>query len=146
MPKSKQQVKSMTRVSGLPTRKSRKIQETESSSHGREKYISDVSLVGNFYDNQSRREQLPEQSGRKVTSKFVTKIYIPVISCAGIALMPCSPRRAKELIKKNKAKKQFTNSIFYIKLLERDIGNIQDISCGIDSGSKREAITVKSKK
>jgi hypothetical protein len=62
MPKSKQQVKIMTRVSGLPTRKSRKIQETESSSHGREKYISNVSLVGNPYDDQSRREKLPEQS------------------------------------------------------------------------------------
>ena len=142
------QVKSMTRVSGLPV-KNRKIQETESSSHGREKYISDVSLVGNPYDGQSRREQLSKLSKNnldwKVTSKSVTRIYIPVISCTGIPLMPCSPRRAKELIKKNKAKKQFTNSIFYIKLIERDIGNIQEISCGIDSGSKREAITVKSK-
>jgi hypothetical protein len=61
MPKSKQQVKIMTRVSDLPI-KNRKIQETESSSHGREKYISDVSLVGNLYDGQSRREKLPEQS------------------------------------------------------------------------------------
>ena len=149
MPKSKQQVKSMTRVFGLPTRKSREIQETESSSHGREKYISDVSLVGFPYDDQSRREQLSKLSQDnldwKVTSKPVTKIYVPVVSCTGIPLMPCSPRRAKELMRKHKAKKQWRYGIFYIKLIERDIGNIQEISCGIDSGSKREAITVKSK-
>jgi hypothetical protein len=79
MPKSKQQVKIMTRVSDLPTRKSRKIKETESSSHGREKYISDVSLVGNPYDDQSRREQLSKDNlDWKVTSKSVTKIYVPV--------------------------------------------------------------------
>jgi hypothetical protein len=149
MPKSKQQVKIMTRVSDLPTLTSRKIKETESSSHGREKYISDTSLVGNPYDDQSRREKLSKLSKDnldwKVTSKSITKIYVPVISFTGIPLMPCSPRRAKELMKKHKAKKQWRYGIFYIKLLERDIGNIQDISCGIDSGSKREAITVKSK-
>ena len=141
MPKSKQQVKTMTRVSGLPTRKSRKIQETESPSHGREKYISDVSLVGNPYDDQSRREQLPEQSVRKVTSNH----WIPIISSNGNPLMPCHPARARQLLKQNKAKKQFTNSICYLKLLKPSQENIQDISCGIDSGSKREAITIKSK-
>jgi hypothetical protein len=56
------QVKIITRVSGLPTLTSRKIKETESSSCGREKYISNVSLVGNPYDDQSRREKLLEQS------------------------------------------------------------------------------------
>jgi hypothetical protein len=140
MPKSKQQVKSMTRVSGLPTRKSRKTKETESSSHGREKYISDVSLVRNPYDDQSRREQLPEQSVRKVTSNH----WIPIISSNGNPLMPCHPARARQLLKNNKAKKQFANSICYLKLIKRNIGDIQEISCGIDSGSKREAITVKS--
>jgi hypothetical protein len=135
------QVKSMTRVSGLPTRKSRKIKETESSSHGREKYISDVSLVGNPYDDQSRREQLPEQSVRKVISNH----WIPIISSTGNPLMPCHPARARQLLKQNKAKKQFTNSICYLKLLKPSQENVQDISCGIDSGSKREAITVKSK-
>jgi hypothetical protein len=135
------QVKSMTRVSGLPTRKSRKIKETESSFCGREKYISDVSLVGNPYDDQSRREKLPEQSVRKVTSNH----WIPIISSNGNPLMPCHPARARQLLKNNKANKQFTNSICYLKLLKQSQENIQDISCGIDSGSKREAITVKSK-
>ena len=140
MPKLKQQVKSMTRVSGLPTRKSRKIKETESSSCGKEQYISNVSLVGNPYDDQSRREQLPEQSVRKVTSNH----WIPIISNNGNPLMPCHPARARQLLKNNKAKKQFTNSICYLKLSKSSQENIQEISCGIDSGSKREAITVKS--
>jgi hypothetical protein len=141
MPKSKQQVKTMTRVSGLPTLTSRKIKETESSSCGKEQYISDVSLVGNPYDGQSRREQLPEQSVRKVTSNY----WIPIISSNGNPLMPCHPARARQLLKQNKAKKQFANSVCYLKLSKSSKENIQEISCGIDSGSKREAITVKSK-
>jgi hypothetical protein len=141
MPKSKQQVKSMTRVSDLPARKSRKIKETESSSCGKEKYISNVSLVGNPYDDQSRREQLPEQSVRKVTSNH----WISIISYNGNPLMPCHPARARQLLKQNKVKKQFTNSVCYLKLSKPSQENIQEISCGIDSGSKREAITVKSK-
>jgi hypothetical protein len=59
--------------------------------------------------------------------------------------MPCHPARARQLLKRNKVKKQFTNGICYLKLIKRNIGDIQEISCGIDSGSKREAITVKSK-
>jgi hypothetical protein len=58
--------------------------------------------------------------------------------------MPCSPKRAKELMKKGKAKKHFTNQIFYIKLTEREAGDIQTVVCGIDPGSKREGFTVKS--
>jgi hypothetical protein len=59
--------------------------------------------------------------------------------------MPCHPARAKELVKKGKAIGRFSNSIYYIKLLNRSEGDIQTISCGIDPGSKREAITVKTK-
>ena len=58
--------------------------------------------------------------------------------------MPCHPARARQLVKKGKAVRRFTNSIFYIKLTQREDGDIQKVACGIDPGSKREGFTVKS--
>ena len=72
--------------------------------------------------------------------------YIPVVSKTGKSLMPCHPARANQLIRRCKAKKQWRGGIFYIKLIERKNGNIQPIACGIDPGSKKEAITIRDKK
>jgi hypothetical protein len=58
--------------------------------------------------------------------------------------MPCHPARANELIKKGKALRRFRKGLFYIKLTEREDGDVQPIACGIDSGSKKESFTVKS--
>jgi hypothetical protein len=58
--------------------------------------------------------------------------------------MPCSNYRASELIKKGKALRRFKSGLFYIKLTEREDGEVQPIAVGIDPGSKREAFTVKS--
>jgi hypothetical protein len=116
--------------------------KTESSNRSRLKHITDASQVRLPCDDQSRREQLSIvnssiNNGRKVTS-------VPVVSSTGKPLMPCTPARAKELMKKGKAKKRFTNSIFYIKLTERADGELQKVACGIDPGSMREGFTVKS--
>jgi len=70
--------------------------------------------------------------------------FVPVISATGKPLMPTTNYRANELIKKNKAKRRFKAGIFYIKLIQRTDGVMQDIVVGIDPGSKREAFTVKS--
>jgi hypothetical protein len=114
--------------------------KTESSDRSRLEHNTSASQAGILCDDQSRREQLSIiNNGRKVT-------FVPVISSTGKPLMPCTPARAKELIKKGKAKKQFTNQIFYIKLTEREDGEIQTVACGIDPGSKREGFTVKSSK
>jgi hypothetical protein len=116
--------------------------KTESSNRSRLEHNTGASQAGILCDDQSRREQLSIvnsniNNGRKVTS-------VPVVSSTGKPLMPCSPKRAKELMKKGKAKKQFTNQIFYIKLTEREDGDVQQVACGIDPGSKREGFTVKS--
>ncbi len=60
--------------------------------------------------------------------------------------MPCHPARARELLRKGQAIKGFDRGLFYIKLLDREDGEIQPIGVGIDPGSKKEAITVKSGK
>jgi len=48
------------------------------------------------------------------------------------------------LIKRGRAVRRFSKGIFYIKLLDRSDGMVQEIACGIDPGSKREGYTVKS--
>jgi len=58
--------------------------------------------------------------------------------------MPCHPARARELINKGRAIRRFSKGVFYIKLMDRSDGDVQDIACGIDPGSKREGYTIKS--
>lgn len=59
--------------------------------------------------------------------------------------MPCHPARARELIKKGKAIRRFDRGLFYIKLTQREDGEVQKIAAGIDPGSKKEAVTLKSR-
>ncbi len=70
--------------------------------------------------------------------------YVPVVSKTGKPLMPTTNGRANELIAKGKALRRFSKGIFYIKLTEREDGEVQEIACGIDPGSKKEAYTLKS--
>ena len=72
--------------------------------------------------------------------------WVPVVSKTGKPLMPCSPRRARKLLEKGKAVKGWHRSFFYIKLTEREDGEVQDVAMGIDPGSKREGYTVMSAK
>jgi hypothetical protein len=58
--------------------------------------------------------------------------------------MPCHPARARELIRQGRAVRRFDRGLFYIRLLDREDGEVQPVACGIDPGSKKEALTVKS--
>ena len=72
--------------------------------------------------------------------------WVPVVSKTGKPLMPCSPRRARKLLEKGKAIPECRKGFFYIKLTEREDGEVQDVTMGIDPGSKREGYTVMSAK
>jgi len=71
-------------------------------------------------------------------------LFVPVVSSSGKPLMPCHPARARELVRKGKAIRQFDRGIFFIRLTERSDGVTQDVVVGIDPGSKKEGLTVKS--
>lgn len=58
--------------------------------------------------------------------------------------MPCHAARARQLIRNGRAVRRFDRGLFYIKLLDRADGETQDIAVGVDPGSKKEGITVKS--
>lgn len=68
---------------------------------------------------------------------------VPVTDRKGIALMPCSEKRARKMLEKGQAKSMWKNQIFYIKLLKNPSDSkYQDVTIGIDPGSKKEGITV----
>jgi len=71
-------------------------------------------------------------------------MFVPVISATESPLMPCHPARARQLVRSGRAIRRFNKGIFYIKMLDRDDGKIQPIAVGIDPGSKKEGLTVKS--
>ena len=71
-------------------------------------------------------------------------LFVPVVSSSGKPLMPCHPARARELIRKGKAIRQCDHGLFFIRLTARSDGVTQDVVVGIDPGSKKEGITVKS--
>lgn len=70
-------------------------------------------------------------------------MFVPVIDKNNQPLMPTSPKRARELLKKGRAIKRWFKGIFAIKLIDREGGQTQAIAVGVDPGSKKEAFTVK---
>ena len=72
--------------------------------------------------------------------------WVPVVSSIGKPLMPCSSRRARKLLEKGKAVKRWCRGFFYIKLTEREDGEVQEVAVGIDPGSMREGYTIMSSK
>jgi hypothetical protein len=59
--------------------------------------------------------------------------------------MPCRPAYARALIKSGRAIRKWFKGIFAIKMLDRAEGNVQQVACGVDPGSKREGMTIQSK-
>jgi len=70
--------------------------------------------------------------------------YVPVIGSTGKPLMPTTNQRANALLRRGRAIKGFDRGVFYIQLLDRADGETQLVAVGIDPGSKKEAITLKS--
>src|SRR5512136_2192181 len=72
-------------------------------------------------------------------------VMVPVLSNTNQPLMPCHPARARELIKKGRAQARWFCNLYCIKLLDRKEGEKQKVICGIDPGTKGEAISLVSK-
>lgn len=68
---------------------------------------------------------------------------VPVVDRDSIPLMPCSEKRARKLMEKGQAQAMWKNQIFHIKLLKvSSARKFQDVILGVDSGSKKEGLTV----
>lgn len=73
-------------------------------------------------------------------------MFVPVVDKYNKPLMPTKPSRSRRWIKSGKATPFWKRGIFCIRLnVEPSAQDTQPIACGIDPGSKKEALTVKSK-
>ena len=83
---------------------------------------------------EDQQEVKPEQNivKDKVSVKNQTKVF--VLSYKGQPLMPCSPRKARKLLKDGKAVVIKARPFFTIKLTQNTGGAKQDINLNVDSG------------
>jgi hypothetical protein len=70
-------------------------------------------------------------------------VSVPVLDSNKLPLMPCSEKRARKLMEKGEAKAYWSKGIFCIILQKEPVRRIlQDVTVGIDPGSKRTGVTV----
>src|SRR5436853_904903 len=68
---------------------------------------------------------------------------IPVVDTCGVALMPCTPAKARHLFKSGKAKpKRNKLGLFYVQLIYEQEPDNQQLVAGVDPGSKFEGYSV----
>lgn len=73
------------------------------------------------------------------------KLFVPVIGSDRKPLMPTTPGRARRWIESGKATPFWDHGVFCVRLnVEPSAKHKQEIAVGIDPGSKREGLTVKS--
>ena len=72
---------------------------------------------------------------------------LPVVDVRGVPLMPCTPPKARALLKAGKARpKRNKLGLFYIQLTHAQEPNTQILVVGIDPGSKFEGLSVVGKR
>ena len=72
-------------------------------------------------------------------------MFVPVVDISNNPLMPTTPSRAKRWVREKKATYFWKKGIFCVRLnIDPSDTKTQDIAVGIDPGSKREGITIKS--
>ena len=72
-------------------------------------------------------------------------MFVPVVDKDQRPLMPTTPARARKWIKSGKATPFWKRGVFCVRLnTEPSAREMQEVAVGIDPGSKKEALTVKS--
>lgn len=72
-------------------------------------------------------------------------LFVPVVDVNQKPLMPTTPNRAASWIKSGKATPFWKRGIFCVRLnIEPSARNVQGVCVGIDPGSKKEALSIKS--
>ena len=72
-------------------------------------------------------------------------MLVYVLNKHGDPLMPCKPRKARKLLKEKKAK-VVKRSPFTIQLLYGSSGYKQDVSLGVDAGTKHIGLSATTEK
>src|SRR6476469_1731246 len=78
-----------------------------------------------------------------LTRRKGNPLRIPVVDTRAVALMPCTPAKARHLFRSGKARpKRNKLGLFYVQLCYAQEPNHQPLVVGIDPGSKFEGFSV----
>lgn len=126
-------IKQLTRLGDLEMKA-----QTEPTAHGRANNMQDAPQVLLPLVGQCRR-------GAYTPLREVYNMSVPVIGTDRKPLMPTTASRARRWIKNKEAVPFFKRGIFCVRLIrEPSAQGLQQIAIGIDPGSKKEGLTVKS--
>lgn len=115
--------------------------QAEPTARGSAKYVEDASLIFNLYVGQQGRET----HTRPLRASL--RKMVPVVAKDQNPLMPCSEKRARQMVESGKATPFWNRGVFCIRLnVGPSARKTQPIVVGIDPGSKKEGYTVKSSK
>ena len=84
----------------------------------------------------------PQHKEEQVSKSPEVPVIVCVLSVEGKPLMPCSPRKARVLLKKGDAHVVEVQPFFTIQLHKSNGNQVQKCSLGIDSGSKKIGYSV----
>jgi len=104
------------------------------SSLNRDQSLSEKNKVLTL--NNLEVDQHQHKGGQKVS------VITYVLNKHGTPLMPCSPRKARVLLKRGEAKVVKTNPFFVIQLTKETSNHVQECSLGVDSGYKNIGFSV----
>jgi hypothetical protein len=82
------------------------------------------------------RQAYPTLAKSTLLRKMVNVVFVYVLNCHGQPLMPCQPRKARLLLKSGKAKVARMVP-FTIQLLYGSSGYKQEVSLGVDAGTRQ---------
>jgi RRXRR protein len=91
-----------------------------------------------------------EQAGETLTKsttlrKEVHAVFVYVLNCHGKPLMPCQPRKARLLLKEGRAR--IVKMVpFTLQLLYGSSGYKQDVSLGVDAGTRHIGLSATTEK
>jgi hypothetical protein len=119
------------------------LKETELPARGRAKDVIGASQADNLSGSQRGRDVENRESGLTAN---LSNLFVPVVDKKNKPLMPTTCSRAKRWIKNGKATGFWKRGIYCVRLnVKPSSRKMQQIVIGIDTGSKKEAFTIKSK-
>ena len=81
----------------------------------------------------------------RTSERMVNVVFVYVLNCHGQPLMPCSPRKARLLLKEGKAK-VVKMVPFTLQLLYGSSGYTQEVSLGVDAGTQHIGVSATTEK
>ncbi len=138
----KKQVKRKTTLPKI-AHKSGRLKEIESPVGGTTEHIIGASQADNQCGGQCGRDVENELSNSRLKAKKIR--YVPVVDKNGIPLMATTPARARKWVVAKKGTWFWKLGIFCVRLNVEPSGRtLQEVCVGGDTGSKKEAMTIKS--